>query len=98
MEGDSVRELKRLNPFDKETGQNPVPISYRYEYQFEVYDTSGAYVDTISVANLDEFVDTIPVAIQLGGLEAPTSAEVEPFATDAASNWVSPQTHWMMYH
>lgn len=96
VEGDSVRQI--INQLPHLDEQGGVPIQYRYEYHFDVYDTSGAFADTIAVQTLQEFIEMIPVAFELGGLAAPPSETLDILAADAAANWVDPQTHYNLHH
>lgn len=110
IEGDSIRELKRLTPLpradaaikdvDDQAGVNETDyqLYYRYEYRFEVFNTSGNVAETLAVGTLDEFIKMIPVAFVVGGFDEPSAAELDVLAADAAANWISPFTHWTLHN
>lgn len=99
IEGDSIRELKKLAPLpNADLNGVDVEVYYRYEYRFDVFDTSGNFVETIAVATLEDFVEMIPLAFQLGGLDVPFGPALDTLVADAAANWISPYTHWMLHN
>jgi hypothetical protein len=99
IEGDSIRQIKRLAPLQNaDAAEMDVQVVYRYEYAFDVYDATGNFVETVAVATLEDFIELIPLAFDLGGFNAPPSSELDDLAADAAANWVSPYTHWMLHN
>lgn len=97
IDGLSRREIRRLIPGprqDDTTLNNPIPVDYRYEYRFDVYDTDDVFVDSIAIATFDDFVAMIPVVFQMGGLPVPNQADIDDLAAEMSVWWVDPKTDW----
>ncbi len=99
LEADSIRELKRLSPLqDADPVGMDVQVAYRYEYRIDVYDTSDAFIETLAVATLDDFIAMLPVAFVLAGVEVPPASTLDVLVADITAAWISPQTHWHLYN
>ncbi len=101
--GKSRREVRRVIPFPLledldglplAANPVPVPIDYRYEYRFDVYDINGDFVDTITIETYDDFVAMMPVAFSLGGFPMPSQETLDALAADLLLHWVDPETDW----
>jgi hypothetical protein len=103
--GKSKRQIRKLIPFpsqDEAGGldnlANPVPIGYHYQYEFDVYDIHGNFVDTLAVETFNDFVDMIPVACSLANYPIPSQEDIDAMAADMALFWVDPETDWHNYN
>ena len=98
IEADSVKELVSQIPEMDSGSKASEMITVRYEYRIDVHDIYGNYVGTVSVRTLSQALELIPDLFTLGGLSVPPAAELEELEDDLAANWISPQTHWNLYH
>lgn len=81
---------------EEQGGQHEV--QYRYEYRFDVHDTAGSFVDTVSFQTLAEFVGLVPVMFQLAGMDVPSQNVIDAFVSEVSLVWVDPAVDWAFYN
>jgi len=98
LQGDSWRDLIRQLPeLDSRAAASEL-LKYRYEYRFDVYNINGVFVGTVSVETLEEALAVLPDLYAITGMNPPPASELAELEDELIANWISPQTHWNLYH
>ena len=76
----------------------PVQFEIHYVYEMDLYDTSNVFVSTFVVETYSDFVDMMPLLVEMGGLPLIDQEDLDQMAADLAAVWVDPQTDWNRFN